>query len=146
MNARLLLVAGAVVALGGCGEGGEKATDNASTNAAAVAKPKHPTYCFFADADRKGWSAARGKSGDVTVKGKGRLEDRRYMAQLEQPEVAGTAVSLWLTMVPNTNATGALENWWDVTATIPNSGAVETVKVMCGTKTVAELKAPPPKR
>jgi len=143
MNARALLLAGAVAVLCGCNQG--TSSGNAATNAsasAAAAAPKHPTYCFFKDADTKGWTAARGKSGDLTVKGKGHLDDARYAAQLGQAEVSGTAASLWLTMGQNTSAYAAQDNWWDVSASIPNSGAVETVKVMCGSKTVAELKAP----
>src|SRR5438045_3331525 len=141
MNVRALLLAGAVAALAGCNQSGENAAGNVATNAVASA-PKHPTYCFFKDADTKGWTAARGKSGDLTVKGKGHLDDARYAAQLGQAEVSGTAASLWLTMGQNTGAYAARDNWWDVSASIPNSGAVATVKVMCGSKTVAELKAP----
>jgi hypothetical protein len=37
---------------------------------------------------------------------------------------------------------GARDDWWDVTATIPNSAAIETVTVACGAKTLAELKVP----
>ena len=37
---------------------------------------------------------------------------------------------------------GAEDNWWDVAATIPGSAGVDTVKVACGAKTLAELKVP----
>ena len=42
-------------------------------------------------------------------------------------------------MPPNSTGMGAQGNWWDVSATIPGSAAVEAVTVMCGTKTVANL-------
>src|SRR5436305_7915753 len=116
MNARaLLLLAGAVAALAGCNQGGENAAGNVATNAAA-AKPKHPTYCFFKDSDTKGWAASRDAAGNISVKGKGHLDDDRYAAELSQPEISGASASLWLTMGPNTAAYGAPENWWDVKA------------------------------
>ena len=67
------------------------------------------------------------------------------MAALGQPELSGTNASLWLTMGPNTNAYGAPGNWWDATATIPGSSGVDAVTVMCGTKTVAQLKVAKPR-
>jgi hypothetical protein len=139
MNTRTLLLAGAVAALAGCNQAGENAAANVGSNAAASA-PKHPTYCFFKDSDTKGWSASRDAAGNVTVKGKALLEDTRYMAALGQPEISGTKASLWLTMGSNTNAYGAPGNWWDATATIPDSSGVDAVTIMCGTKTVAQLK------
>ena len=139
MNARALLLAGAVAALAGCNQAGENAAGNVGTNAAASA-PKHPTYCFFKDSDTKGWSASRDAEGNVTVKGKALLEDTRYMAAVGEPEISGSKARLWLTMGSNTNAYGAPGNWWDATATIPGSSGVEAVTIMCGTKTVAQLK------
>jgi hypothetical protein len=140
MNARTLLFAGAVAALAGCNQSADtNASANVATNATAPA-PKHPTYCFFTDSATKSWSAARDAAGNVTVKGKALLEDTRYMATLGQPEVSGTNASLWLAMGPNTNAYGAPGNWWDATATIPGSSGVDAVNIMCGTKTVAQLK------
>jgi hypothetical protein len=141
MKARALLLAGAVAVLSGCNQGAETNAANQVVNAAA-AKPRHPTYCFYKDANTKGWKASRGTGGNIAVKGRAYLEDRRYQAALDQPEISGTTASLWLTMPPNNGAYGALENWWDVNARIPNSGAVETVTIMCGTKTVAQLKVP----
>ena len=43
------------------------------------------------------------------------------------------------------NDTGyaAPDNWWDMTATIPDSAAVDTVEVKCGDQAVAELKVAP---
>jgi len=142
MNARALLLTGAVALLAACNQTANTTAENAAANAAAPAV-KHPTYCFFTDADTKGWSASRDTQGNVTVKGKARLEDTRYMGMLDQPEVSGTSASVWLTMTPNTGATGAPENWWDVAATIPNSAGVASVNVMCGNKTVAQLSVKP---
>jgi hypothetical protein len=139
MNARMLLLAGAVAALAACNQAAENTSENLGTNAAASA-PKHPTYCFFTDSATKSWSASRDAAGNVTVKGKALLEDTRYMAALGQPEISATKASLWLTMGSNTNAYGAPENWWDATATIPGSSGVDAVTIMCGTKTVAQLK------
>jgi hypothetical protein len=139
MNARTLLLAGAVAALAGCNQAAENTTANVGTNAAASA-PRHPTYCFFTDSATKSWSASRDAAGNVTVKGKALLEDTRYMAALGQPEISGTKASLWLTMGSNTNAYGAPGNWWDATATIPGSSGVDAVTIMCGTKTVAQLR------
>jgi hypothetical protein len=142
MDTRLLLLGGAALVLSGCNQTGNTTANNEAANAVAAAAPKRPSYCFFKDSDTKGWSASRDAQGNVTVKGKGHLEDTAYMAQLGEPEVAGTSAKLWLTMGTNTGPTGALENWWDVKAVIPNSGAIDTVTVLCGTKTVAQLKVP----
>lgn len=138
MNIRALLLAGAVVVLAGCNQRGETNAANEAANATAT-EPQHPTYCFFKDADTSGWSASRDPQGNVSVKGKAHIDDNRYMATLGQPEVKGASASLWLTMGPNTGATGAPDNMWDVSASVPNSGAVTSVAVMCGSKTVAQL-------
>ncbi len=141
-----ILVIGAAIAAASCNQGTETTANqaNAAANAAA-ARPKHPTYCFFKDSDTKGWAASRDAAGNITLKGKGHLDDNRYAAELSQPEISGTSASLWLTMGPNTGAYGAPENWWDVKASIPNASAIDSVTIMCGTKTVAQLKVPPAK-
>ena len=144
MNARTLLLAGAVAALTGCNQPADNTSEKVPTNAAAPA-PKHPTYCFFKDSDTKGWAASRDAAGNISIKGKGHLDDNRYAAELSQPEISGTSASLWLTMGPNTNAYGAPGNWWDVTATVPGSSGVDAVTVMCGAKTVAQLKVGKPR-
>jgi len=138
MRGSILWVA-AMASLEACGQsdGGNVAT-NATANSAAPAV-QHPTYCFYPDAATKGWTASTGKSGDVTVKGKAHLEDRRYMGGLGQAEIAGDKASVWLTMDQNTTGFGAVDNWWDVSLTIPGSGAVTSVTVMCGKKIVATL-------
>jgi hypothetical protein len=115
-------------------------SDNAAATANAVAPAKkHPTYCFFKDAATKAWTASVDASGNVTVKGKAHLDDRRYSGDLSDSEVAGDTASAWVTMAPNTTGVGAEDDWWDVSVTIPGSTAVKSVTVLCGTKTVAEL-------
>ncbi|HEX6741790.1 MAG TPA: hypothetical protein VF079_08370 [Sphingomicrobium sp.] len=135
---RSILVAGALMAVAGCNESTEPPAANSAANAAAPAK-KHPTYCFFKTADTKGWAASRGADGNVAVKGQAHLPDRRYMAALGDAEVEGDKATLWLTMAPNTTGSGAPGDVWDAAATIPASGAVDQVTVLCGKKTVAEL-------
>lgn len=143
-----LIVAAGAAALASCGGSDDSAAANAAAEnaaaAAAAAKPKHPTYCFFPDAanDVKGLAAKAGKDGNVVVTGKARLEDRRYMAALAQPDVSGTGASIWLTMPQNTTGFGAPDNWWELSATIPDSSAVTDVTVMCGTTTLATLTIP----
>jgi hypothetical protein len=136
-----LAAAAGAAALGGCNssDGADNGAANVSANTAAAEKPKHPTYCFFKDANTKGWSAARDKSGNVTVKGKAYLADAAYSGSLIQGEAEGGKASIWLTMAPNSTGYAKPDGWWDVTATIPDSAAAKSVAVMCGTKTVASL-------
>jgi hypothetical protein len=142
MRISIMIVAAGAAALASCAGGEDNSAANAAANSALAekAKPKHPTYCFFPDAsETKGWAAKTDKDGNVVVSGKAHLEDRRYMGALVQPEVAGTTASVWLTMPQNTTGFGAVDDWWDVSTTIPDSGAVTTVNVMCGTRTMATL-------
>jgi len=133
----ILLVAGAA-GIAGCSQSADnQAAANAASN--AVEGKKHPTYCFFAEGTTKGWKASRDAKGNVTVTGQAHLEDRRYKASLGDAEVSGTAASLWLTMPVNDTGMGASDNMWDVSATVPDSAAVESVKVMCGKKALADL-------
>ena len=140
MTMRWILLAAGAAGVAGCSQGAENqanAAANAASNAAAA--KTHPTYCFFADEATKGWTVSRDSKGDVMVKGQAHIEDRRYMAALSEQELSGNAASLWLTMSPNNTGMGAQGDWWDVSATIPGSAAVEAVTVMCGTKTIANL-------
>ncbi len=134
---RTLLIAGAAALLGGCG----RSSDNAATNqvAANTLQPKKATYCFFKDAETKGWTASRGKDGSIIVKGKAYREDSRYKAVLGPPEIAGASVSISPTITTNDSYATA-DGWWDVAATIPNSAAIDRVTVTCGAKTLADLK------
>jgi hypothetical protein len=135
----LLILCGAA-ALGACGQPAE---DAASKQAANQAKPKKKAaYCFFKDPETKGWAASRDKDGNIVVKGKAYRSDSRYQAVLGPPEISGTSVAIAPTIQNNTTGFGAVDNWWDVKATIPGSAAIQTVTVRCGAKTLAELQVP----
>lgn len=124
-------------ALAGCGQ----SNDTTAGNQSAAAQPKKkPAYCFFKDPETKGWAASRGKDGNIAVKGKVYRSDPRYKALLNPATVTGTAAEITPTISVNDTGYAAPENWWDVSATIPSSAGVDTVKVTCGAKTLAELK------
>jgi hypothetical protein len=137
MKGSIIVVAAAAAALAACGSGEADNGANAVANAAAA--PKHPTYCFFKDAATKNWTVGVVYGGSVTVGGKARLDDARYRGELGQPEIVGTKARVWLTMAEN-HGYASPDSWWDVTFAIPDSTKVTDVTVMCGTKTVAELK------
>jgi hypothetical protein len=139
MRRTLLLLA--AVALTACGQ----SNDAASTNQAASVQPKkkRPPHCFFKDADTKGWVASRSKDGNITVKGKAYRSDPRYRALLNPATVSGTTAEIAPTISQNDTGYAAPENWWDMSATIPDSAAVDTVRVTCGSKTLAEIKVAP---
>lgn len=120
-------------------------TDNGAANQAAanaVHPKKKAAHCFFKDAEMKRWSAARGKDGNITVKGKVYRSDSRYKVVFGEPVVSGTTAEISPTLQQNSAAYGAPDDWWDVTATIAGSAAVDTVNVTCGPKTVAALTVP----
>ena len=138
---KYLLTIAATLALVACGQ----PADDAATNQAAnqeQPKKKKVAYCFFKDAEMKGWSAARGKDGNITVKGKAFRSDSRYQAVFKPAEITGTAAEISPTIQNNTTGYGAVDNWWDIKATIPDSATIETVKVICGPKTLAEFQLP----
>jgi hypothetical protein len=140
MRIQWILLAAGAAGIAGCNESIHKsANDGANAVANAVEGKKHPTYCFFAEGTTTGWKASRDAKGNVVVKGAAKLEDRRYKASLGDAEVSGDTASLWLTMPVNDTGMGARDNSWDVSATVPDSTAVQSVKVMCGKKTVADL-------
>jgi len=134
----LLLGAGA---LAGCGG----SNDEAANQAAPAPAKKKPAYCFFKEPDTKDWAAARDKDGNIVVKGKAYRQDPRYMAVLGPATVTGTGAELSPTVTTNNTGFGALENWWDMTATIPNSVGVTSVTVSCGPRTLAKIEVAPPK-
>ncbi|MFL6828992.1 MAG: hypothetical protein ACJ8D5_00040 [Sphingomicrobium sp.] len=143
MKAQGLMAAAAAAAaamLAGCGQGSDDqaATAPANQAASAASKPR-PAYCFFKDAETKGWSASTDAQGNVVVKGKAYRSDPRYQAGLSEPEVSGAHAVVRPTINPNSTGYAAPGNWWDVSATIPNSAAVNAVTVECGRKTLAEL-------
>ena len=135
---RSIVLLTALLGVAGCDQ---PAGQVAANNTVATAEPakKHPTYCFFKTADTRAWAATRGADGNVAVKGQAHLPDRRYMGALGDSEIVGTKATLWLTMVPNTTGSGAPGDWWDLSATVPDSAGVEQVTVLCGKKSVAEL-------
>lgn len=141
---RSIYILGAAAALSACSQsGGDSQAPNQKNAAAAAPEKKHPTYCFFPDpADNKDWAAKTERDGNVTVSGKAHYEDRRYMARLSQSDVTGTTASVWLTATTNTTGSGAVDNWWDVDTTIPDSTNVAEVKVMCGKHVFADLPVP----
>ena len=134
----IAIVAGAA-ALAGCGQANDSA--EASANVAKAAAPaKKVPYCFFKDENSKGWTASSGKDGNVIVKGKGYVADGRYMAAVKPAEIEGSTASLQLAMPQNDTGYSKTDGWWDISSTIPQSAAVDTVKVLCGAKTVATLE------
>ena len=140
MRTPLVLLSAAAL-LGGCGQSADVSANQAAANAAQP--KKKPAYCFFKGKEMKGWKASRGKDGNVVIKGKVYREDSRYKGLLGPPEVSGTTAKIAPTITVNDTGFAAPDDWWDVSATIPNSGAIDTVTVMCGATTIAELKAPP---
>ena len=131
----------AAAGLAACNQSGEGggASAKATAKTASAEKPKHPTYCFYKDANTKGWAAGTDKSGNVTVKGKAYLEDPGYRGDLSQSEVQGDKATIWLTMAPNDTGYAKPDGWWEVSSTIPDSVAATSVTVMCAAKTVATL-------
>ncbi|MFL6720667.1 MAG: hypothetical protein ACJ8FT_02540 [Sphingomonas sp.] len=137
---RLFVVIGAAGALAACGQSADR---NADQPAAKSAQPKKKAaYCFFKPSETKGWTASRGKDGNITVKGKAYREDSRYKAVLGPAVVSGTSAELSPSITTNDTGYAAVDNWWDVSATIPNSAAIDTVTVRCGADVLAELKVP----
>jgi hypothetical protein len=136
---RSIPLLGFAAILAACGQ------DDTSRQAASA--PAHPKkkvgYCFFKDSETKGWSAARDKDGNIIVKGKAYRSDSRYKAVLNPATVTGATAELTPTISQNDTGYGAENDWWDVSATIPNSAAVDTVKIICGPKTFADLKVAP---
>jgi hypothetical protein len=134
----IAIVAGAA-ALAGCGQANDSA--EASANVAKAAAPaKKVPYCFFKDENSKGWTASSGEDGNVIVKGKGYVADGRYMAAVKPAEIEGSTASLQLAMPQNDTGYSKTDGWWDISSTIPQSATVDTVKVLCGAKTVATLE------
>lgn len=136
------ILLGSAAALTACGQ---SAGDSAANQAAAnVSQPrKKPAYCFFKDPETKSWAAKRGKDGNIVVSGKVYRSDPRYKAVLGAPVITGTSVEITPTITVNDTGYAAPENWWEVSATVPNSAAIDTVKVSCGAKTLADIKVAP---
>ena len=135
-----MILLGVSLGLAGCNQPAEEPAANAV--AAEAAKPKRPSYCFFKDAETEKWSASRDSSGNVVVKGRAYRSDPRYKAELGPAQVSGDAATISPTIVQN-KGYAAPENWWDVSATIPNSATVTKVTVACGKKTLGEFELKP---
>src|SRR6478752_9250087 len=125
-----MLVVGVAAVLAGCGQ----SNDDASAKQAAAPPKKKVAYCFFKDPETKGWAAKRDKDGNIIVRGKAYRSDSRYQALLGPPKVTGTTAEISPTIQQNATGFGAPDDWWDVSATIPSSATVDTVKVICGAK------------
>ncbi|MEA3067969.1 MAG: hypothetical protein QOK41_1376 [Sphingomonadales bacterium] len=130
----------AAAALASCSQSGDQAANQPAAKAAAAAKKPKPAYCFFKDSETKSWAASRGKDGNIVVQGKVYREDSRYKALLGPPTVTGTDAEVAPTITVNDTGFAAPDNWWDITATIPDSAGVTDVTVRCGAKTLTELK------
>ena len=131
-----------VAALAGCGPSSDESAANQA--AANSAQPKKKAaYCFFKDDETKDWAASRGKDGNIVVKGKVYRSDPRYKAVMGEPAVTGTVVEIAPSIANNDTGYAAQDNWWDVTATVPGSAAVDTIRVLCGPKTLAQIKVAP---
>ncbi|NUQ19090.1 MAG: hypothetical protein HOP95_11705 [Sphingomonas sp.] len=138
-----VILFGAAAALAGCGQPAENSTsNNAVANSSVVEAPKPAAYCFFKDSETKDWKAKLDKGGNVVVSGKAYRQDSRYKAILAPPTVSGTTAEVAPTITQNDSTYGAPSDWWDVTETIPNSQAVESVTVKCGDETLARLTVP----
>jgi hypothetical protein len=134
---RSLLIAGAAALLCGCGQSNDDAAANRAAANGAQSEKK-AAYCFFDPAKMKDWAASRDKTGNITVKGRAYREDSRYKAVFGPPELSGTTATLSPTITQN-DGYASPDGWWDLTATIPNSTAIDTVIVTCGGKTVVTL-------
>ena len=128
--------------LAACGSPSETGGDQNAAKVSAEAKPKKPAFCFFKDAETSGWSASRDAKGNIVVKGRAFRSDPRYKAELGPAEVDGTTVTISPTISQNSGYASP-DNWWAVSAIIPDSRSVEAVTVRCGSKTLADLKIPP---
>ena len=128
----------AAAGLGACGQSADEATNQGAANNAAAEAPR-PAYCFFKDSETKDWKAKLDQSGNVVVSGKAYREDPRYKAILSPATINGTTADIAPTVTVNDTGFASPDNWWPVTATIPNSQSVDTVNVKCGDKTLKTI-------
>lgn len=128
----------AAASLGACGQSANEAANRGAANSAAAEAPK-PAYCFFKDSETKDWKGKLDKSGNVVITGKAYREDPRYKAILSPATINGTTADIAPTVTVNDTGYASPDNWWPVTATIPNSQSVDTVDVTCGDKTLKTI-------
>ena len=138
MNRTHYLIMGSLI-LASCGQSDENAGNQ--TAASPPQPKKRPAYCFFKPEEMKGWTAKRGKDGNITIKGKGHVKDPRYKAIFAPPTITGTTVQISPTITTNSGYE-APGDWWDVSTTVPNSGALTDVQISCGDKPVAQFTLP----
>jgi hypothetical protein len=138
---KIVILLGAAAGLAACGQSSDNSTTDNAANSAAAEKPK-PAYCFFKNDETKGWKAKTDKDGNVVVSGKAYREDSRYKAFLSPATVSGTTAEIAPTIGQNDTGYAAVDDWWNMTQTIPNSQAVTSVTVKCGDATFAKLSVP----
>lgn len=131
-----------IILLGTAGLAACQSSKNEAANNVAAAKPKTAAYCFFKDPDTKEWKAKVDTDGNVIVTGKALAEDARYKAVMAPATVSGTSAEVAPTITTNDTGFAAPGNWWNLSATIPNSQALATVTVKCGDETLASLTVP----
>jgi len=134
---RTIIFLCATIGLAGCNQPAEQPANKAA--AVNTTAPKKAGFCFFKPEETKGWKAAVDAKGNITVTGKAHGKDSRYVAQFGETEIEGSKATLPLTIAQNSGTHGATDDWWDVKAAIPASPALQSVTVMCGPKTIAEL-------
>jgi len=91
----------------------------------------------------RGDEGLEGEAGPGRQRGgerKAYREDARYKATLAPATISGTIAEVTPSITQNDTGFAAPENWWDVSETIPNSQAIDTVTVKCGDATVATIK------
>ena len=132
-----------------CAACGQSSDDDAANQAAAKPRGEEEGRHIASSrsAETKGWAATRDKDGNVVVKGKAYRQDPRYKAVLGPPVVTGaSAEDCRRRSRINDTGYAAPENWWDVSATIPNSAAGSTgYRQLRGARALAKLEVPPPK-
>jgi len=142
MKRALFILIGSTAVLAGCGQSAGNGTANVA--AANTSQPeKKPAYCFFKDDEMKGWTASRDKDGNITIKGKAHVKDPRYKAAFGQVGAGPKMATASPTIAQNDTGYATPDNWWDLSATVPNSASLNEVQVQCGDKTVADLQVPP---
>ena len=124
--------------LAGCGQ----SSDNLEASQQAPQPKKKPAYCFFKSEELKGWTVSRDKDKNITLKGQAHVKDPRYIAVLGPPSVNGKNAEIAPSMSQNDTGYGAVDDWWDLSTTIPNSAGLNRVIVRCGNKAIATLEVP----
>lgn len=124
--------------LAGCGQ----SSGDSAANKLAPHPKKKVAYCFFKEEEMKGWIASRDKDRNIALKGHAHVKDPRYKAVLGQPSINGANAEIAPSISQNDTGYGAVDDWWDLSTTIPNSAGLSRVIVRCGDKAVATLEVP----